>query len=89
MHLKCQNWATCSSLWIMPAWMLITKCWKQCWVILPINVRSNATQLPNWPPAKLNDRNPDVMISNVESASPKANTGNRYRFLDKEYGLKK
>ncbi len=54
-----------------------------------INANPNAPQLPNWPAAKPKDPNPDVMIIDVESASAKANTDSRYRFLDKGYSLKK
>jgi para-nitrobenzyl esterase len=49
----------------------------------------NDGKLPDWPAAKANDSNPDVMVIDVESKAIKATNDNRYIFLDKAYGNKK
>ncbi|MGZ8558048.1 MAG: carboxylesterase/lipase family protein [Chitinophagaceae bacterium] len=54
-----------------------------------INGHPNDGKLPNWPAAKANDNNPDVMIIDVESKAEKAYNDARYLFLDKDYGKKK
>ena len=48
----------------------------------------NGTNLPEWPAAKPGDKNPDVMIIDVESKALKANDDARYEFLDKAYKKK-
>ena len=54
-----------------------------------INGDPNGAKLPIWPAAKPGEKNPDVMIIDVESKSIKANDDGRYRFLDKNYTTKK
>ncbi len=48
----------------------------------------NGGSLPIWPAAGAGDKNPDVMVIDVQSAAIKANTDNRYLFLDKGYSKK-
>ncbi|MDO9373871.1 MAG: carboxylesterase family protein [Ferruginibacter sp.] len=54
-----------------------------------INGDPNGAKLPVWPAAKAGDKNPDVMVIDVESKSVKSNDEGRYRFLDKSYTSKK
>jgi para-nitrobenzyl esterase len=50
-----------------------------------ISGNPNSSKVPNWPAAKANDGNPDVMVIDVESKSVKAAYDARYLFLDKAY----
>jgi para-nitrobenzyl esterase len=45
----------------------------------------NGEKLPNWDAAKAGDKNPPVMIIDVESRTEKAPHDARYEFLDKSY----
>lgn len=54
-----------------------------------ISGNPNGPKLPNWPMAVASDKNPDIMVIDVESKSVKAADDDRYRFLDKAYGNKK
>lgn len=54
-----------------------------------INGNPNDGKLPNWPAAKANDNNPDIMIIDTESKAVKAVDDARYLFLDKTYGNNK
>ena len=49
----------------------------------------NGENLPKWPAAKADSKNPPVMILNVESKSVEAEHDARYEFLDAAYGNKK
>lgn len=46
----------------------------------------NGGDLPNWPAAEKNSKEPEVMIINTESKAEKASKDDRYIFLDKAYG---
>ena len=46
----------------------------------------NGAGLPEWPLAEPKDKNPPVMIIDVESKSVNASDDARYEFLDKAYG---
>jgi para-nitrobenzyl esterase len=45
----------------------------------------NNAKMPNWPAAKANDSNPDIMIIDVDSKAAKATNDDRYLFLDKAF----
>jgi para-nitrobenzyl esterase len=44
----------------------------------------NGEKLPNWPKAK-DEKNPEIMVIDIESKTTKAENDARYLFLDKEY----
>ena len=46
----------------------------------------NGSGLPEWPSASPKDKNPSVMIIDVESRSIDISDDERYEFLDKAYG---
>jgi len=45
----------------------------------------NSSKVPEWPAAKANDNNPDIMVIDVQSKSIKAADDARYIFLDRAY----
>jgi para-nitrobenzyl esterase len=47
----------------------------------------NGNKLPDWPVAKPDDQNPDLMVIDVESKAIKAKDDVRYLFHDKIYVL--
>jgi para-nitrobenzyl esterase len=49
------------------------------------NGNPNAASLPEWPAAQPNDKQPPVMVLDVESKAVKATNDARYEFLDKAY----
>ena len=50
---------------------------------------SYAGKLPNWPAAKANGNNPDIMNIDTESKTVKAVDDAGYLFLDKSFGKNK
>lgn len=46
----------------------------------------NGENLPEWPPAKASDKNPPVLIMDVDTRAEKAANEERYLFLDRSYG---
>jgi len=54
-----------------------------------ISGNPNGGNLPQWPAAKKEDRQPDVMVIDVESKAVKAKDDARYLFLDKGYSSNK
>lgn len=53
-----------------------------------INGNPNGATLPQWNAAKPNDKNPDVMIINVESKDVQATDGAQFELLDQKYNAK-
>jgi para-nitrobenzyl esterase len=54
-----------------------------------ISGNPNGSNLPQWPAAKKDDAQPDVMVIDVESKAVKAKDDARYLFLDKGYSSNK